>query len=118
VYVLKYCKGTPGAPFGANGLFDLVNIEPSMRKRRLEVQKFLDSDEQIISLASFPMMGAVQYGPFTKPPYATGGPVATSVFTPDEIIHPHFRFSYGLYYAKLMSLAHLLQIFVRDADPK
>ena len=86
-------EGTPGGPFGENGMSDLINIEKSMKIRRKAVEQFLNTDEYIVTIATYPMMGAFEHGPFTKPHYEAGGPVARSLFTPDEIIHPHHRFS-------------------------
>jgi len=86
-------EGTPGSPFGSGGIHDTVNIEASMRERRKAVEKHLKPNERILTIANFPLLGAVQQGQFCFPYFEPGGPVARSCFTPDEIIHPHFRFS-------------------------
>ena len=43
-----------------------------------------------LTLTSFPRMGGP--GQFTEPFYPTGGPVARSLFLPDEITNLHVRF--------------------------
>ena len=43
-----------------------------------------------LTLTSFPRLGAP--GVFTDPHYPAGGPVARSLFLPDEITNPHVRF--------------------------
>ena len=61
-----------------------------MAARRKEVQKLLRSGEAIISLTHFPHMGV---GDFVHPSCVPGGPIAKSLFVPDEIINPHPRFA-------------------------
>mmetsp|Transcript_3846 Transcript_3846/g.5370 ORF Transcript_3846/g.5370 Transcript_3846/m.5370 type:complete len:675 (-) Transcript_3846:30-2054(-) len=91
-YAKYMVEGTPGGPFGAGGINDLLKIEDSMRQRRELINTELQPDERIVTMPNFPLLGAIQSGPYTYPHYAPGGPVACSHFTPDDIIHPHFRF--------------------------
>lgn len=82
-------EGTPGVPYG-HSVDDLLTVEQSMAYRRAEVQKLLRTGEAIISLTHFPHMGVAD---FVDPPHAPGGPIAKSLFVPDEIINPHPRFA-------------------------
>jgi hypothetical protein len=64
-----------------------------MKLRRLHVQQQLLPHERVVSLAVFPLMGV---NGFTDPPHSPQGPVAQSLFTPDEVIFQHRRFPYVL----------------------
>lgn len=90
-------EGTPGKPFGSNGLMDVLAIQESMEKRRKEAQKILEPDEFIVTVANFPLLGARQFEKegyeYVIPFHKVEGPVACSLFTSDDIIHPHVRFS-------------------------
>eukprot|EP01116_Phalansterium_solitarium_P017337 TRINITY_DN4247_c0_g1_i1.p1 TRINITY_DN4247_c0_g1~~TRINITY_DN4247_c0_g1_i1.p1 ORF type:complete len:634 (+),score=230.49 TRINITY_DN4247_c0_g1_i1:101-2002(+) len=86
-------EGTPGGPF--TNVNDVQKIEASMRRRRAVVQAKLLPNERLVTVTNFPLLGATEpeFGPFCHPHAAPGGPIAQSLFTPDEIIHPHHRFS-------------------------
>jgi len=91
-------EGTPGAPFGFTGVGDIAHMEASMKQRRKAIRAVLRPNERIATIVNYPLMGA--YDPtkhisFAEPDtHRPGvGPVAHSLFTPDDIIHPHFRFS-------------------------
>ncbi|CAG8834984.1 5058_t:CDS:2, partial [Gigaspora margarita] len=71
---------------------DLLQIEPNMKLRREIVSKFLKPNEVAITLTSFPRLGCP--GQFLEPHYEPTGPIARSLFVPDEIINPHARFQY------------------------
>lgn len=88
---LSAYAGTPGSPYG-NCVTELRRVELNMNLRRRHVQQQLRSNEQIVSLAVFPRMGTPG---FTDPPYSPQGPVAQSLFTPDEVIFQHKRFPYA-----------------------
>ncbi|KAI4464929.1 glutamate cysteine ligase [Holotrichia oblita] len=85
-------EGTPGQPYG--GLMAHFNIvEANMKYRREEVQKYLNHDEAILTLTSFPRLGCED---FTYPPSKpTPNEGATrSLFFPDDAIfpgHPRFK---------------------------
>ncbi|GJQ86461.1 hypothetical protein Trydic_g10368 [Trypoxylus dichotomus] len=85
-------EGTPGKPYG--GLMAHFNIvEANMKYRREEVKKYLNHDEAILTLTSFPRLGCED---FSDPPYTpTPNEGATrSLFFPDEAIfpgHPRFK---------------------------
>ena len=80
--------GTPGAPYG-DCVTELRRVELNMKLRRLHVQHQLLPHERLLSLSVFPLMGV---GAFTDPAYSPQGPVAQSLFTPDEVIFQHKRF--------------------------
>jgi len=80
--------GTPGAPYG-DCVTELRRVELNMQLRRQHVENQLKPNERVMSLSVFPMMGV---GTFTDPPFSPQGPVAQSLFTPDEIIFQHKRF--------------------------
>jgi glutamate--cysteine ligase catalytic subunit len=60
-----------------------------MAARRKEVQALLKDGEAILSITHFPLMGVNDW---TQPHYPVGGPVARSLFVPDEAINVHKRF--------------------------
>ncbi|PRP79117.1 hypothetical protein PROFUN_11673 [Planoprotostelium fungivorum] len=91
-YGVHMVEGTPGKPYGKRGLIDLLSIQASMRERRETVEKLLKPDEIIVTLTNYPLLGARQQGPFTFPHHEVGGPVAKSIFTPDQLLNPHQRF--------------------------
>lgn len=91
-YASYMIEGTPGKPYG--GLMAHFNIvEANMRARRLEVLDMLAEDESVLTLTSFPRLGA---GMFTHPesfPTPRDG-ASCSLFFPDEAIylgHPRFK---------------------------
>ena len=81
-------ESTPGAPYKAS-IAELLRVESNMRERRSLLQSVLGADEAVLTVTSFPRMGV---GHFTVPAYDAGGPVAASLFTPDEAINEHPRF--------------------------
>jgi glutamate--cysteine ligase catalytic subunit len=95
-YAKYMIEGTPGSPYGGSGTYgrinDLAFVEKSMKDRRKTIQLNLLKNEKIVSITNFPHLGCIDYGSYTEPPFEPGGPISLSLFTPDEIIHPHFRF--------------------------
>ena len=63
-----------------------------MALRRRQLQAALGPGEEVVTLTSFPRLGA---GEHTEPPSAArrGGPVARSRFVADDVITPHPRFA-------------------------
>lgn len=61
-----------------------------MRERRELMQSVLGPDEIGLTLPNFPLLGTPNS---TFPETQPGGPVANSLYTSDDIIHPHHRFS-------------------------
>ncbi|EWC46620.1 glutamate--cysteine ligase [Drechslerella stenobrocha 248] len=82
-------EATPGAPYGGT-LRDLLTVEPDMKKRRVIAKEHMASDETPITMTSFPRLGVP--GVFTQPYHPPHGPIARSLFVPDEIINQHIRF--------------------------
>jgi len=86
-------EGTPGIPYyGYMAQFNVV--EANMKIRRKEIAECLETDEEVMSLTNFPMLGCLD---FTKPSYPSGdadlNPVSRSLFFPDKAISQHPRFS-------------------------
>jgi len=82
-------ESTPGAPYAAT-LEDCLRVEPNMRYRRELIQAKLAENETLVTLTSFPRLGAPES--FTVPHETPRGPVAQSLYLPDEIINQHIRF--------------------------
>ena len=82
-------EATPARPYGGY-TSDLRMVEPNMRLRRRMIQALLHPNEYIMTLTSFPLMGA---GHHTEPPCVPYGPIAQSVYISDSIIGPHPRFA-------------------------
>lgn len=61
-----------------------------MRERRELMQSVLGPDEVGLTLPNFPLLGTPNS---TFPETQPGGPVANSLYTSDDVIHPHHRFS-------------------------
>jgi glutamate--cysteine ligase catalytic subunit len=61
-----------------------------MKERRELMQSVLGENEVGITLPNFPLLGVPDS---TWPPTFPGGPVANSLYTSDDVIHPHHRFS-------------------------
>ena len=80
-------ESTPGKPY--EGLSSLLAIEKNMMMRRSRLLSVLRPNEVVPTLSCFPMLGV---GDSTYPSYKPNGPVANSLFVPDEIIFPHPRF--------------------------
>eukprot|EP01114_Cavostelium_apophysatum_P017669 TRINITY_DN5307_c0_g1_i1.p1 TRINITY_DN5307_c0_g1~~TRINITY_DN5307_c0_g1_i1.p1 ORF type:complete len:627 (+),score=179.73 TRINITY_DN5307_c0_g1_i1:107-1987(+) len=94
-YARYMIEGTPGQPFGSGGISDVTLIEASMIRRRKIITSQMKEDERVVTVANFPLLGAVQTGEYTWPEtlQKTQGTVAHSLFTANEVIHPHFRFA-------------------------
>lgn len=60
------------------------------RLRRVIAKRHMSENETPITMTSFPRLGVP--GCFTNPYFEPHGPVARSLFVPDEIINPHIRF--------------------------
>uniref|UniRef100_A0A6G1S840 Glutamate--cysteine ligase n=1 Tax=Aceria tosichella TaxID=561515 RepID=A0A6G1S840_9ACAR len=88
-------EGTPGLPYGGDGLMitSLCEIEGSMKYRRDQVQSTLEQDETVLTITSFPRLGCPDFTyPIckVKPETSASG----SIFFPDEAIyqgHPRFE---------------------------
>ncbi|XP_012264926.1 glutamate--cysteine ligase catalytic subunit [Athalia rosae] len=85
-------EGTPGKPYG--GLLAHFNVvEANMQYRRQEATMLLQPGEVLMSLTSFPRLGAPDFtDPPTKPTPTSGA--SHSLFFPDEAIfpgHPRFK---------------------------
>jgi glutamate--cysteine ligase catalytic subunit len=80
-------ESTPGKPY--EGLTSLLEIQDNMMMRRSRLLSCLDPSEIVPTLSCFPMLGV---GKSTYPHFAPKGPVADSLFIPDEAIFPHPRF--------------------------
>jgi glutamate--cysteine ligase catalytic subunit len=83
-------EGTPGQPYDGDPLVFIRQVEANMTERRRVAESRLPADTHALTLVNFPLMGL---GEFTLPPAAPNGPVATSLFTPDDVINHHRRFS-------------------------
>lgn len=80
-------ESTPGKPY--EGLTSLLEVQDNMMMRRSRLLSCLDPSEIAPTLSCFPMLGV---GNSTYPHFASEGPVAQSLFIPDEAIFPHPRF--------------------------
>jgi glutamate--cysteine ligase catalytic subunit len=121
-------ESTPGAPYVAT-LEDCLRVEPNMRYRsvllhahdwqwRLHIDNIwgiiigigrrelikaqLADNETLVTLTSFPRLGAS--GIFTVPRATPCGPVAQSLYLPDEIINQHIRFPLALWFPSIFIL--------------
>jgi len=81
-------ESTPRKPY--EGLTDLLNVESRMRLRRSRIMAALRPGEVAPTMTSFPLLGV---GDCCEPSCAVNGPVAQSLFVPDEAIFPHARFA-------------------------
>ncbi len=82
-------EATPSTPYG--GFSDeLCRVESNMRRRRFRITKALNSNEGVITIVAWPMMGV---GDFCYPSAKPLGGVAKSLYIPDECINPHPRFA-------------------------
>ncbi|QSL65370.1 hypothetical protein MERGE_002680 [Pneumocystis wakefieldiae] len=88
-YASYMIEGIPGIPYGEE-IEALLGIEENMRNRRHIIKKYIKPNEVILTLTSFPRLGAP--GIFTDPYYPPRGNISCSLFLPDEIISPHIRF--------------------------
>ncbi|EMR10581.1 hypothetical protein PNEG_01286 [Pneumocystis murina B123] len=82
-------EGIPGIPYGEE-IEALLDIEENMKNRRVIIKKYIKPNEIILTLTSFPRLGAP--GVFTDPYHPPKGRISCSLFLPDEIISPHIRF--------------------------
>jgi glutamate--cysteine ligase catalytic subunit len=82
-------EATPGNPYEGKPE-DMLNVESNMTKRRRELEKELNKNEIIITLTHFPLFGVSN---FTTPSFPNNGPVAQSLFIPDQVMNPHPRFA-------------------------
>ncbi|KAF3912588.1 hypothetical protein ABW21_db0208503 [Orbilia brochopaga] len=82
-------EATPGAPYGGT-LRDLLTVEPDMKRRRVIAKQHMADHETPVTMTSFPRLGVPEA--FTQPFYPPHGPIARSIFVPDEIINQHIRF--------------------------
>jgi len=80
-------ESTPGKPY--EGLTSLLEVENNMMMRRSRLLSCLNANEIVPTLSCFPMLGV---GESTFPQYRANGPIAQSLFIPDEAIFPHPRF--------------------------
>lgn len=80
-------ESTPGKPF--EGLADIVKLEQSMRLRRSKLMSALKPDEIAPTVTCMPLFGTNN---FCYPPKTPNGPIAESLFVPDDVIFPHPRF--------------------------
>lgn len=81
-------ESTPGKPY--EGILSLLEIEYNMMMRRSRLLSVLHHDEIVPTMSCFPMLGVGLDS--TYPSYPANGPVAESLFVPDEVIFPHPRF--------------------------
>ncbi|KAA1093230.1 hypothetical protein PGT21_029079 [Puccinia graminis f. sp. tritici] len=82
-------ESTPGAPY-ISTLEDCLRVEFNMRYRRELIRAKLAENERLVTLTSFPRLGAPQG--FTVPYEAPCGSVAQSLYLPDDVINQHIRF--------------------------
>jgi glutamate--cysteine ligase catalytic subunit len=81
-------ESTPGKPY--EGILSLLEVEYNMMMRRSRLLSVLQPDEIVPTMSCFPMLGVGVDS--TYPPFHPNGPVAESLFIPDEVIFPHPRF--------------------------
>ncbi|KAI9623777.1 hypothetical protein H4Q26_014507 [Puccinia striiformis f. sp. tritici PST-130] len=82
-------ESTPGAPYKAT-LEDCLRVEANMNYRRQLIQAKLADNETLLTLTSFPRLGAPDG--FALPHSNPCGSVAQSLYLPDNIINQHIRF--------------------------
>ncbi len=84
-------EGTPGTPYGST-VQDLLTVETSMVERRTQAGKWLQKNEMLATLTTFPRLGANDflYPPNLEPTPTKGA--SHSIFVPDQLINPHARF--------------------------
>jgi glutamate--cysteine ligase catalytic subunit len=84
-------EGTPGQPYCGNPMLFVRQVEANMLARRLFAEQQLPRDTHALTLVNFPLNGMGHYTlSSTAQPR---GPVAQSLFTPDDVINHHLRFS-------------------------
>lgn len=80
-------ESTPGGPF--EGLNDILKLEQSMRLRRSKLVSALKPGEIAPTVSCMPLFGTSN---FCHPSQTPNGPIAESLFVPDDLIFPHPRF--------------------------
>merc|ERR1719230_2535962 len=80
-------ESTPGKPF--EGLTDVLKLEQTMRLRRSKLLSTLKPGEIAPTVTSMPLFGTSN---FCSPACKPNGPIAESLFVPDDVIFPHPRF--------------------------
>ncbi|KZT52177.1 gamma glutamylcysteine synthetase [Calocera cornea HHB12733] len=80
---------SPGQAYGPT-LSSLLEIEPDLSHRRALIQAHLSPSEALLTLSSFPRLGAE--GRWSEPQYEPGGPVLQSFWLPDAVVNAHVRY--------------------------
>ncbi|KAI6141722.1 glutamate-cysteine ligase-domain-containing protein [Pisolithus tinctorius] len=84
-------ESTPGSPY-TGSIAGLLSMETNMHYRRTLARNHLRKNEILLTLTSFPRLGTVDV--FTEPHYdPKDAKSSRSLFLPEEITHPHTRFS-------------------------
>ncbi|CAG8652443.1 34349_t:CDS:10, partial [Gigaspora margarita] len=68
----------------------LLQVEQNMKLRRATASKYLNQNESIITLSSFPRFGCSDQ--FLEPHHEPFGPKLKSAFMPDEVLNPHIKY--------------------------
>ncbi|CAG8789272.1 5090_t:CDS:2, partial [Racocetra fulgida] len=87
----------PGIPYGSS-LRSLTLVEQNMKLRRKIVSKYLNQNESLVTLVSFPRLGCS--GQFLEPHHEPFGPESRSLFVPDEALNPHFALNFPIFHDK------------------
>lgn len=83
-------EGTPKDPYGSH-LRDLLKVEENIVGRKKLVQKFLKSNQALLTVTNFPRLGCEDFTFPTSIVNSKEGP-SLSLFLPSEIINSHARF--------------------------
>lgn len=98
-YTRYQLESAPGAPYDSS-MSDLLVVERNMRYRRERIRGHLSPQEVLVTVSSFPSLGAAET--FTEPPIDPGDPNSRrSSSFPDEIISHHTRYRWVHWYLKL-----------------
>ncbi|KZO95665.1 glutamate-cysteine ligase catalytic subunit [Calocera viscosa TUFC12733] len=84
-YMIETSPGRAYSP----ALASLLEVEPDLRHRRALARAHLKSNEALLTLSSFPRLGAE--GRWSEPQYQPGGPVLQSYWLSDEVVAGHPR---------------------------
>ncbi|CAG8768321.1 9450_t:CDS:2, partial [Racocetra fulgida] len=84
-----YMIEVPGIPYGSS-LKSLTLVEQNMKRRREIASKYLNPNESLVTLVSFPRLGCSSQ--FLEPHHEPFGPELRSLFVPDEAMNPHDKF--------------------------
>ncbi|KAJ3639035.1 hypothetical protein Zmor_016446, partial [Zophobas morio] len=103
-YASYMIESTPGTPYG-HDISNFLEVEESMMKRRRKIKAFLEDNEYLVTLTNFPRLGC-RY--CSDPPCEPYGPIAKSIFIPDEFINLHPRFEYFNSFPFFLSKAYSL----------